>query len=81
MAVATARPQEIEVIPSRWTRTWKAIGKFIMTKPLGAMGGVIILVMIFAAAFAPQIAPYDPYELNQSLQFGPPSLSHPFGTD
>jgi peptide/nickel transport system permease protein len=52
-----------------------------MTKPLGAIGGVIILVMIFAAAFAPQIAPYDPYELNQSLQFGPPSLSHPFGTD
>jgi len=81
MAVATAQPQEIEVIPSRWTRIWKAIGKFIITKPLGAIGGVIILVMLFAAAFAPQIAPYDPYELNQSLQFGPPSLSHPFGTD
>jgi peptide/nickel transport system permease protein len=31
--------------------------------------------------FAPQIAPYDPYELNQSLQFRAPSLSHPFGTD
>jgi peptide/nickel transport system permease protein len=81
MAVATARPQEIEIISSRWTRIWKAIGKFIMTKPLGAIGGVIILVMIFAAVFAPQIAPYDPYELNQSLQFGAPSLSHPFGTD
>jgi peptide/nickel transport system permease protein len=81
MAVATARPREIEVIPSRWTRTWKAIGKFIITKPLGAVGGFIILVMIFAAVFAPQIAPYDPYELNQSLQFGAPSLSHPFGTD
>jgi peptide/nickel transport system permease protein len=81
MAVATARPREIEVIPSRWTRTWHAITKFIMTKPLGAVGGLIILVMLFAAFFAPQIAPYDPYELNQSLQFGAPSLSHPFGTD
>lgn len=81
MAVATARPQEIEIIPSRWTRAWKAIGKFIMTKPLGAIGGFIILVMLFAAVFAPQIAPYDPYELDQSLQFGAPSLSHPFGTD
>jgi peptide/nickel transport system permease protein len=81
MAVATARPREIEVIPSRWTRIWHAITKFIMTKPLGAVGGLIILVMLFAAFFAPQIAPYDPYELNQSLQFGAPSLSHPFGTD
>jgi peptide/nickel transport system permease protein len=81
MAVATARPREIEVIPSRWTRIWHATTKFIMTKPLGAVGGFIILVMIFAAFFAPQIAPYDPYELNQSLQFGAPSLSHPFGTD
>lgn len=81
MAVATARPQEIEIFPSRWTRIWKAIGKFIMTKPLGAIGGFIILVMLFAAVFAPQIAPYNPYELNQSLQFGAPSLSHPFGTD
>lgn len=81
MAVATAQPQEIEEIPSRWARAWKALGKFIMTKPLGAIGGAIILVMILAAVFAPQIAPYDPYELNQALQFGAPSLSHPFGTD
>ncbi len=81
MAVASAQPQEIEVPLSSWTRAWKALGKFIITKPLGAIGGVIILVMIMAAVFAPQIAPYDPYELNQTLQFGAPSISHPFGTD
>ena len=81
MAVATAQPREMEESLSSWTRAWKAVGKFVITKPLGAVGGAIIIVMIVAAVFAPQIAPHDPYELNQSLQFGAPSLSHPFGTD
>ena len=55
MAVATARPREIEIIPSRWTRTWKTIGKFIMAKPLGAIGGFIILVMGGSVAFKLQM--------------------------
>src|ERR671924_311479 len=60
---------------------WPAIRKFIVTKPLGAAGGVIILLMIITAIFAESIAPYSPYEINQSLQFTAPSLQHWFGTD
>jgi peptide/nickel transport system permease protein len=60
---------------------WPAIRKFIVTKPLGAAGGVIILLMIITAIFADVIAPYDPYEITQRLQFNPPSLEHWFGTD
>jgi len=82
MAIATRQPQLVETaIPSTWTRTRTAIWKFIATKPLGAAGGGVILIIILAAIFAKQIAPYDPYTLSVELQFGPPSLAHPFGTD
>jgi peptide/nickel transport system permease protein len=63
------------------TYAWPAIRKFIVTKPLGAIGGVIILLMVITAIFADTIAPYDPFEISQRLQFNSPSLEHWFGTD
>jgi peptide/nickel transport system permease protein len=57
------------------------IGKFIRTKPVGAVGGAIILAMLAVAAAAGTLAPYDPYEADYSLQFARPSLEHWFGTD
>jgi peptide/nickel transport system permease protein len=79
----TTRELKAVVVGKHWASTyaWPAIRKFIMTKPLGAAGGVIILVMVVAAIFAEAIAPYDPYEINQRLQFKPPSIEHWFGTD
>lgn len=55
--------------------------KFIRTKPLGAGGALIILVMIFVALFAQALAPYDPYRGDYALQFGRPSAEHWLGTD
>jgi peptide/nickel transport system permease protein len=60
---------------------WPAVRKFIVTKPLGAAGGVIILLMVLTATFADVLAPYDPYEISQALQFQAPSLQHWLGTD
>jgi peptide/nickel transport system permease protein len=60
---------------------WAALRKFILTKPLGAAGAIVILGMALAALFADAIAPYDAYELNQRLQFGAPNLAHWLGTD
>ncbi|HSF33398.1 MAG TPA: ABC transporter permease [Candidatus Tectomicrobia bacterium] len=60
---------------------WPAIRKFIVTKPLGTLGAAIILVMAFTALFADSLAPYDAFEINQSLQFTAPSLQHWLGTD
>jgi peptide/nickel transport system permease protein len=57
------------------------IAKFIRTKPVGAVGGAIILAMLAVAAAAGTLAPYDPYEADYSLQFARPSLEHWFGTD
>jgi peptide/nickel transport system permease protein len=82
MAVATRPQQTVEAsrgAPER--RVWTAIRKFIVTKPLGAAGGAIIVIMVLAAIFANVIAPYDVFEINQRLQFGAPNLHHWFGTD
>jgi len=63
------------------THAWPAVRKFIVTKPLGAAGGAIILLMVLTAIFADVLTPYDPYTVNQRVQFTAPSLSYWFGTD
>ncbi len=57
--------------------------------PLGTVGLLLVVIMIFAAVFAPQIAPFDPEENNFAAMFSPPSFSvaegatsaHILGTD
>jgi len=82
VAIAS-QPTRAVAVDKSWgsTRAWPAIQKFIVTKPLGAIGGGIIMLMALAAIFAEVIAPYDPYEIDVALQFGPPNLAHWFGTD
>jgi peptide/nickel transport system permease protein len=79
----TTRQLKAVAMGKTWAGTyaWPAIRRFIVTKPLGAAGGFIILLMVITAIFADAIAPYDPYEINQRLQFSAPSLQHWFGTD
>src|SRR5262249_25336944 len=73
MAIATrpARPVERpQALPKH--HFWGTIGKFVRTKPLGAAGAAIIVLMALTAVCADLIAPYDVYEINQQLQFAPP---------
>ncbi len=82
MAIATrqARPVESpQTLPRH--NLWEAMCKFVRTKPLGTAGAAIIVLMALAAVCADLIAPYDVYEINQQLQFAPPSLAHWLGTD
>ena len=55
--------------------------RFVRTKPLGALGGFILMVAILTAIFAPLIAPYSVDEFDRSARLSPPSASHIFGTD
>ena len=82
IAVTTRQLQDVALGKS-WAGTyaWPAIRKFIITKPLGTIGGAIILLMALTALFADALAPYNPYEINQLLQFKPPSVQHWLGTD
>jgi peptide/nickel transport system permease protein len=60
-----------------------ALVGFARRKPLGAVGGLIVLGMLILAIFAPWIAPYMPQEFIEggSARLQPPSLRFLMGTD
>jgi peptide/nickel transport system permease protein len=51
------------------------------TKPLAAIGGVLVLIFVIFAVFAPYIAPQDPAQIDLPHRLSPPSLLHWCGTD
>jgi peptide/nickel transport system permease protein len=63
---------------ARWAL---AVAWFARRKPLGAIGGVIVLAMLIMAAFAEQIAPYRYDETIRGARMKPPSAAHWLGTD
>src|SRR5438094_8893593 len=60
---------------------WGLVRFFIRRYPLGAAGAVIMLVFLFAAAFAPYITVYDPLTTNAAASLARPSASHWLGCD
>jgi peptide/nickel transport system permease protein len=83
MAQSTAVEPDVSVIRRVEQRppAWLAfLGRLVLTKPLGAFGLVVVVVMLVTALFAPLIAPYEP-----ASPVGPrlstPSASHLMGTD
>ncbi|MBM4441996.1 MAG: ABC transporter permease [Candidatus Rokubacteria bacterium] len=48
---------------------------------LAAIGGVIVLVLIALAVFAPLLAPWDPHRPDIKKILADPSRAHPLGTD
>ena len=49
--------------------------------PLGAFGAIVVILMIFAAIFAPILSPYDPELNNFEAMLAPPSFEYLLGTD
>jgi len=61
---------------------WKDVLFRFSRSPIGMMGAVIVLLLIIAALFGPQLATHDPnMDMNFDLRWAPPSLEHYFGTD
>lgn len=52
-----------------------------LVKPAFIIGMVILLVVLVAALFPEQIAPYNPDEVNIAMRSKAPSAEHIFGTD
>jgi peptide/nickel transport system permease protein len=52
----------------------------IRRHPIGALGGLIVLLVICVALFAPLVAPYDP-AAQAATRLLPPSAEHLMGTD
>ncbi len=63
------------------SRALRSVGQFFRSKPLGAAGGVLILIMMAAALLAPSIAPYDPLDTDYGAMLAAPSADHWLGTD
>jgi peptide/nickel transport system permease protein len=58
-----------------------AIAYFVRRNPRMIVGGTLVLVWLFLAAFAPWVAPYDPIKVNVTDALLPPSWTHLLGTD
>jgi peptide/nickel transport system permease protein len=60
---------------------WQKVIRFMLRKPLGAVGGLLLLIFMIVAVFAPQLATYDPDLNNYRARIEAPSTQHWFGTD
>ncbi len=75
---ATAAHLRLEVARPRWrSRTLH----FVRDNPLGAVGALLVGLLVVVAIFAPQLATHDPYALGTGLRLSAPSSAHLFGTD
>jgi len=62
--------------------TWSAKAlRLFRTKPLGAIGLVIVLIFIFMAIFAEFISPFDPLFISYDHLLSPPSSHYLLGSD
>jgi peptide/nickel transport system permease protein len=67
-----------QALPLRWLR---AVAWFCRHKPLGAIGGFIVVLLLLCAAFASQIAPYGYDVRDYTRLLANPSFAHLLGTD
>lgn len=57
------------------------LARLLRDKPLGTVGGLVLLLFVAVGVFAPWVAPYDYNEIAPLNRMQGPSLAHWFGTD
>src|SRR3989442_15544427 len=77
--VETAAGLRLEATSGRG-RPVRLLGRFCREKPLGALGGLIVVVLIGMALLAHWIAPYDYDQTIRAARMKPPSLAFLMGT-
>ena len=83
--VASALPDHRTEAPAR-AGSWIAVANFARRKPLGALGGLIVLALVLTALLAPLISPYDPRQIIREADhrvpvYVAPGSTYPMGTD
>jgi peptide/nickel transport system permease protein len=63
------------------TRLWRALRTFVVHKPLGTFGAVVIVLLLTFAAFPGVFATHDPNAIAPLDRYQGPSAAHWFGTD
>src|SRR6266705_2140939 len=83
--VARTTPDTRAEWPARGA-PWTVLAAFARRKPLGAVGGLIVLALVLTALLAPLISPYDPRQIireadNRVPVYVAPGAAYPMGTD
>jgi peptide/nickel transport system permease protein len=80
MASMTRPATSAEQLPPRPSRL-AILWRFCRQNPLGAAGGLVVIVMILMAAFADVVTVYDPTRNNFGAMLEPPGSDYWLGTD
>lgn len=78
--MTTDRVQQLPATAPSGQRRLRGLSRLVREEPIGVVSLVFLVVAGVAAAAAPLLTPYDPYELGPDALSGP-SLSHWAGTD
>ncbi|MCP4755949.1 MAG: ABC transporter permease [Proteobacteria bacterium] len=68
-------------LPERHHWTLDLLIQLVKTKPLGAIGLLLVMGLVVVAIFAPLIAPFDPHMMHGEKIVLPPDSTFIFGTD
>jgi ABC-type dipeptide/oligopeptide/nickel transport system permease subunit len=80
MTTAVASQELAQSSRGARTGTLGRLWRLARRNPVGAVAGVVCVLLILLAVFAPLIAPY-PADKVGFPRLRPPSIEHPFGTD
>lgn len=80
MAAPTKIGQQSETLATQSTRWYTQVARAFRHDPR-LWFGVVLLLYVLAAIFAPMVSPYSPLAYHPSIATQPPSFAHLFGTD
>jgi peptide/nickel transport system permease protein len=80
MAAPTKIGQQSETLATQSTRWYTQVARAFRHDPR-LWFGVVLLLYVLAAIFAPMVSPYSPLAYHPSIATQAPSFAHPFGTD
>lgn len=80
MAVPTRFEQQSEVSAAKPVRWYTQVARAFRRDPR-LWFGIVLLLYVLAAIFAPMVSPYSPLAYHPSVATQPPSFAHLLGTD
>ncbi len=78
VAQTVPRDDETDLIArAKRSAQWRS---FFLRDKKALIGAIVLVILVFAAVFAPLVAPHDPNGMDFTFML-PPSFAHPLGTD